>query len=310
MTLAQDHLATLRKAVGAVLRPRGFRVDSKRTWVRGDDDSGWVVVAWQGDKWNTTQVAEAALLASVWPAGTREHQSDVRGTVIAAHPWGGSPVEATAERVAGGGASDTFRVRAAVSPDELASLVARAQSYATALTDWAERMLDARVSAHLMDDRFAVAALMARHPSSPDLDPTLDRLTASFQRDPRPIGLAHVIARWRGERGLPEAPLPPWSRYSKPSPGGPRSSPRDELLAGSGAGVEFHHADGTSRPPRPEDLPDAAQLARWREESRLAPLHDGVLTQLPAWLPYAAWLELPDPDPEPGSARRRWWWRR
>ncbi|PKH42731.1 hypothetical protein SAMN05192575_103162 [Nocardioides alpinus] len=314
MTLAQDHLATIRKAIGGVLRPRGFRVASKRTWILGDDGSGWVVVAWQGDKWNTQQVAEASLEAAVWPAGTREHQSEVRGTDLPAHPWGGAPVEATGERVAGDRAADRFTVSADMSPEELAAESARARSYATALTEWADRMLDARSSAPLMRGGNAVAALMARHPSSPDLDPALDRLTARFQRDPRPIELAAIIRRWRAERGLPEVPLPPWSRYaSRPYAVGRLPSPREELLAGIGGGVEFHHADGTVRPPRPEDLPDVADLARWREESRRAPLPDGVLTHLPEWLPYVDWLELPqpgpgpDPEPDPLPARRRWW---
>jgi len=306
VTLAQDHLATLRKAIGAALRPRGFRVGSKRTWIRGDDESGWVAVAWQGDRWNSKQTAEASLLASVWPAGTREHESEVRGTDMPAHPWGGSPVEATSERVAGDGATGQFVVSAGMTPEEVDLLVQRAHSYATALAGWADRMLDARTSAPLMDDRFAVSALLARHPDSSDLDPALDRLTADFQRDPRPIELAAIIRRWRAERGLPEVPLPPWSRYaSRPYAGGRMRSPRDELLAGIGGGVEFRHADGTVRPPRPEDLPDADDLARWREESLLVPLPDGVLTHLPAWLPYAEWLAIPEPGSEP--SRRRWW---
>ncbi len=49
---------------------------------------------------------------------------------------------------------------------------------------WAGTTLDARVSAPSMRDNLAVAALLARHPDWPGLDPTLDRLTAAFQRDP------------------------------------------------------------------------------------------------------------------------------
>jgi hypothetical protein len=308
--LAQDHLAAIRKAIGAELRPRGFRVRSQRTWVLGGDEAGWVVVAVMGDKWNTKQAAEASLVASVWPPGTREHHSELAGTEVTVHAWGGSPVMATGQRVGNDPGAGTFAVTAAMPADELAPLLARAQAHAATLAEWGERMLDARASAPAMRDDDAVAALLARHPGSPDLDPTLDRLTARFQRDPRPIELHGIIRRWRGERGLPAVPLPAWSRFaSRPYAGGRLGSPRDELLAGIGTGVEFRFPDGTVRPPRPEDLPDAAVLARWREESRRAPAPDGVLHQLPEWLPYAGWLELA-PAPEPvGSAappRRRW----
>lgn len=308
MPLAQDHLATIRKAIGTVLRRHGFRVESKRAWVRGDDDAGWVAVAWRGDKWNTQQMAAASLDCSVWPPGTREHYSEVVGTDVPAFAAHSTPVAGDGKEIAGDPEADTFAVTAGMSDADLAASVARAEAYAEELADWADRMLDARVSAPLMRERHAVAALMARHPDSAELDPTLDRLTARFQRDPRPIELAPVIQRWRRERGLAEVPLPPWSRYaSRPNANGRYRSPRDELLAGIGGAVEFRHADGTVRAPRPEDLPDEGLVARWREESRLAPVTDGVLTHLPEWLPYAAWLELPDPEPDSEPAMRRWW---
>ena len=311
MPLAQDHLATIRKAIGADLRRRGFRVKSPRTWILGDDGSGWVVVALVGDKWNTKQVAEASLGASVWPPGTREHQSELYATEVAPHAWGGSPVMATGQRVGEEPGAGTFAVTAAMATDAVAALVARAEAHAGALAEWGVRMLDARASAPLMREDDAVAALLTRHPDSPDVDPTLDRLTARFQRDPRPIELHGIIRRWRRERGLPEVPLPAWSRYaSRPHAGGRLGSPRDELLAGIGTGVEFRFADGTVRSPRPEDLPDAAVLTRWREESRRAPAPDGVLAELPEWLPYAGWLELAPVPATAGSrtlAVRRWW---
>jgi hypothetical protein len=153
-----------------------------------------------------------------------------------------------------------------------------------------------------------VAALLAGHPDWPELDPALDRLTAAFQRDPRPIELHPVLQRWRRERGLPEVPLPPWSRYaSRPAGNGTLDSPRAELRAGLGTAVEFRFADGSTRLPRAEDLPDADQIRRWREEARRAPLTEGVLHELPEWLPYAGWLEAPE---APATvARRRWPWR-
>lgn len=306
MPLAQDHLAAMRKAIGAVLRRHGFRVRSKREWTRGDDDSGWVVVAWRGDKWNTKQTAEAWLDVSVWPPGTREHHSRLLGTDVAAYAAHNSPVVGPGQEVVDRLGDGTFAVKAGASAEDLAALVARAETYADALAVWAVRMLDAEASAPLMDDRWAVAALLARHPDSPDLDPRLDLLTAEFQRDPRPIALQPIIRGWRRERGLPDVPLPDWSRHSRPH-GAVWRSPRDELLAGVGTGVQFLHADGTVRPPRLEDLPDAGLLDRWRDERDAAPLPDGVLTYLPAWLPYAAWLDLPQPEETLVPARRRWW---
>jgi len=171
-------------------------------------------------------------------------------------------------------------------------------------------MLDARVSAPSMRDNLAVAALLARHPDWPGLDPTLDRLTAEFQRDPGPIELHPVIRRWRRERGLPDVPLPTWVRYaSRPYGNRAHNSPRAELLAGIGTGVEFRFADGTTRLPRAEDLPDANLIRRWREDSRQAHLPAGVLQELPEWLPYAEWLTDP-PPPATVTQRRRWPWRK
>ncbi len=176
--------------------------------------------------------------------------------------------------------------------------------------EWASTMLDARVSAPSMPDNFAVAALLARYPDSPGLDPTLDRLTAAYQRDPRPIELQPVIRRWRRERGLPEVPLPAWSRYaSRPYGNRAHDSPRSELLAGIGGKVESRFADGTTLLPRAEDLPDADQIRRWREQSRHAPLPEGVLHELPG--AYAGWLDSPMPPVATTVARRRRWpWRK
>lgn len=300
MPVAQDHLAAIRTALLPVLRRRGFRVRSKREWVRGDDAGGWVVLTWWGDKWNTKQAAEASLTAAVWPPGTREHRSELLGVDVEA--WAGDgPVSDV-----GPGENDTYAVRAATTPQEVEALVSRALAHAERLVDWADTMLDPRVSAPLMRDDLAVASLLATHPDDPSIDDLIDRSTAAFQRDPRPIALGGVLRRWRSERGLPEVPLPEWSRYASRRYGsGSLPSPRDELLAGIGGGVEFLHADGTARRPTPEELPDVATIARWREEARLSPLPEGVLTALPEWLPYASWLEGPEPAPE--TSRRRWW---
>lgn len=305
MLVAQDHLATIRKAVGAVLRRHGFRVRSKREWVRGDDKTGWVVVAWWGDKWNTKKAAEATLTATVWPAGTREHRSEVFATEIEA--WAGDgPVLSAGPPAANLAGPDTFAAKNTTSVEEVATLASAASAYAEELVQWADSMLDAHTSAPYMRDDVAVAALLVQHPGHPVIDSTLDRLTADFQRDPRPMQLASVIQRWRRQRGLAEVPMPAWSRYaSRPHPSGKLPSPRDELLAGLGTGVDFQLADGASRAPRPEDLPDVATIARWREERRLAPLPDGVLSVLPEWLPYLGWLDLP--EPEPTRDPRRWW---
>ena len=307
MTLAQDHLATLRKAIGGVLRTQGFRVRSKREWIRGDDDGGWVLITWWGDKWNTKASAEALLTATVWPAGTREHVSEVFGSRI--EVTGGDGPVFSADRDAAGTdlvGVDTFRVTATMSPEAVAALAVDAKAYAASLATWAESMLDARVSASRMRHDYAVAALLAQAPDDPRLDETLDRLTARFQRDPRPIWLGRVIVRWRRERGLVEAPLPPWSRYaSRRTYDIARvPSPRDAVLAGLGTKVPFDFADGTTRLPEPEDLPDVAVLARWREEVRRSPLPDGVLLELPEWLPYVTWL---DPEPEHAPTDRRRW---
>lgn len=307
MPVAQDHLAEIRKALLPVLRRRGFRVRSKREWVRGDDASGWVVISWWGDKWNTKQTAEATLMAAVWPPGTREHRCELYGVDVEA--WAGDgPVGPVGPSDVEAGAN-TFVVRATMPPGELDVVVSRAQAYAEQLVDWADTMLDPRESAPLMRDDHAVAALLVEHPDDPVIDDLLDRLTASFQRDPRPISLGAIITRWRAERGLPEAPMPPWSRYAsrRTHDDGRIPSPRDALLAGIGTAVEFSYADGSSRRPEPDDLPDAAALARWREEVRDSPLPDGVLPTLPEWLPYASWLEGPEPEPAPA---RRWWQRR
>ena len=61
---------------GVVLRRHGMRTDSQRTWRRGDDVMGWVVVVWEGGKWNTKADAEASLTEAVRPSGTREHRWD------------------------------------------------------------------------------------------------------------------------------------------------------------------------------------------------------------------------------------------
>jgi hypothetical protein len=319
LPVAQDHLATIRKGMGAVLRRHGFRVDSKRSWRRGDDEDGYVVVAWLGDRWNTKEAAEASVHAAVWPPGTREHLTRLWGSEVEPFVAVNAPVFGAGDAVVGDPSADTFAVTATTAEGEVAELVTRAQAYAETLVAWAELMLDARASAPSMHDQHAVAALMARHPDWPGLDTVLDRLTAAFQRDPRPIELHPVIREWRRERGLPDVPLPAWSRYaSRPYGNRPCDSPRAELLAGLGTGVEFRHADGTVRLPQPEDLPDAVRIARWREEARRSPLPDGVLHELPEWLPYAAWLDEPGasaeseapvptgPTPSSRGRLRRW----
>ena len=311
MSLAQDHLATIRKAVGTVLRRRGFRTVSKRNWARGGDVEGWVVVGWQGDKWNTKAQAEASLSVAVWPPGTREHLEELRGTEVEPFMAANAPVLGTARQVTRDPAADTYTVVADMSDNELAVQVERAKAFAEAMVAWAETMLDARVSATLMRDNYAVAALLARDPDWPGLDSTLDRLTAAFQRDPRPIELHPVLQRWRRERGLPEVPLPDWSRYASRSNGTrPLDSPRAELIAGIGTAVEFRFADGTNRLPRAEDVPDAELIDRWRQERRRAPLPAGVLHELPEWLPYAEWLDVDATPPLTTVARKRAWpWR-
>ena len=128
MPAAQSHLAALRKSVGGVLRTHGFEVRSEREWVRGDDDSGWVVITWWADKWNTQQSAEASLTATVWPAGTREHLSEVFG----------GPIEVT------GGDGPL------VSAARVAAMEVDARAYAESLVHWAGSMLDARRSAPRM----------------------------------------------------------------------------------------------------------------------------------------------------------------
>ena len=182
MPVAQDHLATIRKAVGAVLRRHGFRTDSKRTWRRGDDVEGWVVVAWQGDRWNTKAEAEASLNVAVWPPGTREHYGELWGSEVDPFVAVNAPVLGTGGNVAGDPSADTYAVVADLADDELAEQVRRAEAFAEAMVAWAGTMLDARVSAPSMRDSDAVAALLARHPDWPELDTTLDRLTAAFQR--------------------------------------------------------------------------------------------------------------------------------
>ena len=307
--VAQDHLATIRKAVGVVLRRRGFRADAPRLWRRGDDGEGWLVADWQGDKWNTKTAAEASLSVAVWPPGTREHLSELCGRAVEPFVAANAPVLGTGRKVTGDPTADTYPVAADMTHDELAEQVRRAEAFAEVMVAWAGTMLDARVSAPSMRDGNAVAALLAAHPDWQGLDPTLDRLTAAFQRDPRPIELHPVIQRWRRERDLPEVPLPAWSRYaSGPNGNGTLDSPRAELLAGIGTAVEFRFADGSTRLPRAEDLPDAALIRRWREESRRTPLPAGVLHELPEWLPYAGWLDTPVP-PATVARRRPWPWR-
>ncbi len=309
MPVAQDHLATIRKAVAVVLRRHGLRAESKRSWCRGDDAEGWVVISWDGGKWNTKAEAEASLTAAVWPPGTREHRSELCGRDVVPFVGGDVPLLGNGEKVAGDPFACTYDVVAVMSADEVAVQVRRAEAFGEAMVAWADAVLDARVSAPLMSDGDAVAALLAQHPDWPGIDPFLDRLTAGFQRDPRPIGLGRVIDRWRRERGLPQVPLPAWSRYaSGPCGSGVLGSPRAELLAGLGTAVEFQFADGTARLPTADDLPDADQIRRWRKESRRAPLPDGVLRELPEWLPYAGWLEVPEP-PATGARRRLWPWR-
>jgi hypothetical protein len=308
--VAQDHVATIRKAAGAALRRRGFRTHDTRNWRRGDDVEGFVSVAWQGDKWNTKAQAEASLNVAVWPAGTREHVSELRGLEVEPFVAANAPLLGTGPNVTGDPSAGTYSVVADMDDDEIDEQVRRAESCVEAMAEWATPMLDARVSAPFMRDDNAVAALLARHPDWPDLDPTLDRLTAAFQRLPGPIELHPVIVRWRRERGLPEVPLPVWWRYASHLRGAGRyDSPRAELLAGIGVAVDFRFADGTRRPPRPEDLPDAEQIERWREESRRAPLPEGVLQELPEWLPYARWLEeAPAAPATPPPQRRLWRW--
>ena len=187
--VAQDHLATIRKAVGAVLHRHGFRTDSPRLWRRGDDVEGWLVVAWQGDKWNTKTAAEASLSVAVWPPGTREHLGELRGREVEPFVAANAPVLGTGRKVTGDPTADTYPVAADMADDELAEQVRRAEAFAEVMVAWAVTMLDARVSAPSMRDGNAVAALLAGHPDWPGLDPTLDRLTAAFQRDPRPIEL-------------------------------------------------------------------------------------------------------------------------
>ena len=295
VTTAQDQLAAIRTAVGAVLRRQGMRTRSKGTWCRGDDADGWVLVTLRGDKWNTKADAEGSLFVAVWPPGTREHRSELAGVEVEPFVAVNAPLFAAAGTIVGDSSAGDYPVAADMTTVALTEQVSRAEGFAAAALAWADEMLDARVSAPSMRDSDALAALLARHPDWPGIDGTLDRLTAAFQRDARPIELHPVIVRWRRERGLVEVPLPAWSRYAsrRVYDSGTVDSPRAELLAGIGTEVEFRFADGTTRLPRAEDLPDAGQIERWREASRVAPLPAGVLHKLPEWLPYASWLDTP-----------------
>ena len=168
---------------------RGFRTVSKRNWARGGDVEGWVVVGWQGDKWNTKAQAEASLSVAVWPPGTREHLEELRGTEVEPFMAANAPVLGTARQVTRDPAADTYTVVADMSDNELAVQVERAKAFAEAMVAWAETMLDARVSATLMRDNYAVAALLARDPDWPGLDSTLDRLTAAPPFPARAVGI-------------------------------------------------------------------------------------------------------------------------
>jgi hypothetical protein len=130
--VAQDHLATIRKAVGAVLRRHGFQPESKRTWHRGDDAEGWVVVAWQGDKWNTKAQAEASLSVAVWPPGTREHLAEMLGRQVEPFVAANAPVLGTGRTVAGDPTAGSYPVVADMADEEVAEQVRRAEAFAEA----------------------------------------------------------------------------------------------------------------------------------------------------------------------------------
>ena len=131
MPVAQDHLAAIRTSAGAVLRRHGFRADSKRMWRRGDDVEGWMVVAWQGDKWNTK--TQASLNVAVWPPGTREHLGELWGSEVEPFVAVNAPVFGTGSDVAGDPTADTYAVVADMADDELAGLVRRAEGFAGAM---------------------------------------------------------------------------------------------------------------------------------------------------------------------------------
>lgn len=292
MPTALDHLKALRKEVTATVRPLGYRVASGGQWRRGDDESGWTFLTWRGDRRNTKAEAGVSLWAAVWPAGTREHLSRLRGHHVDAAAAADAPLIGTARDVVGDAAAGNFDVRADEDPATLADLGARAVDVARRLAAWAETMVDPRVSAPSMREDMAVASLLVCDPESAEIDLLLDQLTAGFQRAPRPFALRPFIEEWRAGRGLAPVPLPQWFRPMASRPPHPAvRSPRDEFLAGIGTAVDFQYADGTTRKPCAEDLPDEQTLVRWREERRASPVPDGVLSTLPEWLPYADWLD-------------------
>jgi hypothetical protein len=255
----------LTRRLAPVLRAERLRREGRRTWWQGEADAGWVLLDVQGSKFNTREQVELTVNTTVWPPGTWEVRGLVLGEAIEGRPFAAAnaPFYARPQEVR----PDRWQVDRWWQLGREADVSALGDELVGFVRDdalpWARARLDPAIAVEHLLDRpdatwrlvFSIAVLRRAGADVERVRDLVERLTAVWARDPRPIRLRPHLIAWRTDLGLPEVHLPEvWSPSMQPHLVERFGSP--EAARAAGIGIHVYHWDGRSW----EDRPDPATL--------------------------------------------------
>jgi hypothetical protein len=288
-TFSQLRAQHLRPGLSAL----GLKARSRTTWLNGNPDRGWVVVNFGGNRRNTREVGEWSVSVWGWPPGTWEWEIRREQPTVPEPDSRVAPLYAGPDRVlghAGGERPDVVELVADMNDQQIAEAARVLLDYTETACSWVETLFDSDRADDFTWDTYVLGAAATTGRWTSSRLELLERLTTRAQ-----CGAGNPawddLVRWRAAAGLQPVPLPRWHHpLMKPEPPIDRfTSPRAALEAGHGRAVHIRRADGSTRPPRPEDFPDERQLALWQAtQAALNP--DGPVMVLPDWLPWIDWV--------------------
>lgn len=283
------------------LRPEfsalGFKVRSRKMWLRGNQERGWVVLTAGGSRHNKRTEGQWSIDVWAWPPGTWEWATRRGGSRGGRPDSPFGPLYAGPDRVLGFEGDprpDVVTLVAGMSDAEITEAARALLDYTRVALSWVEELLDSDQADEFTWTDHVLGAAETTKRWTPSRLALLDHITICAQRGV--WGPAwYDVTRWRAVAGLDPAPLPTW-HHPLMQPDTPHlrfGSPRSAFVAGHGRSVDIRAgADDSRRPSCPEDFPDDGQVAMWRRAANTIP--DRPVPLLPDWLPWIEWLHRDD----------------